>query len=67
MWEHVGTHRAAWSMAAWLGILGVAQVWRLPLAGIASAVRRRRRVRVPPVSRAWLREYEAEQAKRERD
>ena len=64
--EHLGAHRALTS-ACWLGIAIVARSWRLPFAAIA--VYRRRpgggRVRMAPVSRAWLREYEAECVKHE--
>jgi hypothetical protein len=69
MWsEHMGATRAL-GIACWLGTAIVVQSWRLPLAAITMSVRRHRAraagVRMAPVSRAWLREYEAECVKHE--
>ncbi|MBI4485972.1 MAG: hypothetical protein HY655_08185 [Acidobacteria bacterium] len=65
MWlEQVSANRAL-TAAGWLGTALVVQSWRIPFAAIAAAVGKRRaaRVRMAPVSSAWLREYEADCAK----
>lgn len=66
MWlEHTGGNRAL-AAACWVGTAIVAQSWRLSLAAITTTIRRHRAgVRMAPVSRAWLREYEAESVKHE--
>ena len=65
--EQLFAHRTLTS-ASWLGIAVVAQSWRLPFTAIAAAFRRRpggTRVRMTPVSRAWLQQYEADSIKHE--
>lgn len=59
--EHVGASRAL-TAACWLGTAIVVHSWRLPFAAVAAAIGKRRagRVRMAPVSSAWLREYEAD-------
>jgi hypothetical protein len=69
MWleQQPGTNRPL-ATAWWLAAVIVAQWSRLPLAAAIWATVRGAagaRVRVPPVSRAWLREHEVEQAKHE--
>jgi len=58
--EQIGAGRAL-GVAYGLGVAIVAQAWRWPWTAIATAVGRRRAgengVRMPPVSRAWLREH----------
>jgi len=69
MWlEHLGANRAL-TAACWPGTAVAAQSWRLPFAAITAAVHQRRAgaagVRMAPVSRAWLREHEADCVKHE--
>jgi hypothetical protein len=63
--EHIGAHRVVLT-ACWLVMAVFIEGWRWPLGGVAAARRRRgTRVRVGPVSRAWLREHEVESTKRD--
>ena len=66
MWlEHIGANRAL-AIACSLGTAIVVHPWRLTLAAVATTVREARTpgaTGISPVSRAWLRENEAEDLK----
>lgn len=66
MWlEHIGTNRAL-ATACSLGAGIVVHPWRLTRAAVATTIRGARTPgaeRIPPVSRAWLRENETEALK----
>ena len=70
LFEPGGTPRGA-ALTWWLGVVMFVQPWRLSVHALAGLWRRpdpgRRGVPLPTLSDQWLRQYEAEAAKRQSD